>query len=316
MKALILAAVMMGWSAGFISAQSSSDADKIQVSAYVAENSGVPPAATKTLDNKLRNVITAVGFGAAENQRFILTAHVTTLSEDVTPSAPPMYAYTLSFNLYLGDGMTGTLYSSTQVEAKGVGPTKDKAYLQALKALNPRDPAITGFVKEGKEKIIDYYNANGEAILKNAQTLANNQQYDEALWELSSIPQACSAYYEKATQLMAKVYDKQVADEGASMLAEAQAVWNAGLDRDAADKAGRILAGINPKSPAYAKAQQLHSQIGARVKEIDKREWNLEMKKQQDATDIQKATIKAARDVAVAYAKNQPRPVYHVHYWW
>lgn len=292
------------------------DADKIPISAYVAENSGVPPAATKVLDSKLRNLITSVGFGSAEKQRFILTAHVTTLTEDVTPTAPPMYAYTLSFDLYIGDGMTGTLFASTQVEAKGVGPTKDKAYLQALKALNPRDPAIKEFVKTGKDKIIEYYNMNGESIIKNATSLANNQNYDQAIWELSSIPQGCTALYGKATQLMAEFYNKQIAEEGAYMLSEAQSIWSAGRDREAADKAGAILSGINPQSPSYAKAQKLYAEISARIKEMDKREWAFELKKQQDEIDLQKATIKAARDVAVAYAENQPQPVYHVHYWW
>lgn len=291
------------------------DADKIQVSAYVAENCGVPPAATKVLDSKLRKVITSVGFGASEKQRFILTAHVTILSEDVTPTAPPMFAYTLSFNLYIGDGLTGTLFASTQVEAKGVGTTKDKAYLQALKDLNPRDPAIKEFVKEGKDKIIEYYNLNGESIIKHAVTLANNQDYEAALTELATIPQACTALYDKATNLMAEFYDKMIDEEGATILAEAQGVWNAGHDREAADKAGAILAGINPQCSSYAKAQKLFKEIGERVKELDSREWALELKKQQDEIDLQKATIQAARDVAVAYAENQPQPVYNI-YWW
>lgn len=314
MKILKLLTAILILSAGSAIAQNS-DADKIQVSAYVAPNSGVPPAATKVLDSKLRNVITAVGFGASDNQRFILTAHVTPLSEDVTQTTPQMYAYTLSFNLYIGDGYTGTLYSSAQVVAKGIGPTKDKAYLQALKAVNPRDQALAQFVKEGKEKIIEYYNLNGEAILKKAMTLANNQDYDGALVELNSIPMACTSLHERASNLIKDVYGKQINEEGAKMLAQAQSVWNAARDREAADKAGAILAGINPQSSAYAQAQKLSAEMGARVKELDNREWAFEMKQQQDAVNLKKASIKAARDVAVAKAQNQPKTVYRI-YWW
>jgi hypothetical protein len=40
------------------------------------------------------------------------------------------------------------------------------------------------------------------------------------------------------------------------------------------------------------------------------------MKQQQDDVDIQKATIKAARDIGVAYGNNQPDVVYKVYGWW
>lgn len=237
LKSLLLALVFCA--AGAMA--QSSEADKIQVAPYVAPNCGCPPAATKALDAKLRNVITAVGFGTSNTDRFILTAHVSILTEDVTPTAPPMYAYTLSIDLYIGDGLTGNLFASTQVETKGVGPTKDKAYLQALKALNPRDPSIKEFVRIGKDKIIDYYNCNGESILNHAVALANNQDYDAALAELNSIPMACTSLYSRASDLMVEFYTKQAEENNASLLAEAQAIWSAGNDRDAADRAGQIL---------------------------------------------------------------------------
>lgn len=291
------------------------DSKRISISAYVAPNCGVPQASEKVLEGKLNNVITASGFGAELNQRFILTSRVNVLSEDVTETAPPMFVYNLSFDLYIGDGVTGTLYASTQVAAKGVGNTKEKAYLMALKSLNPRDPALKSFVEDGKSKIIDYYNTNGAAIIKKAGTMAANQQYDEALWELSAIPEACTAYYNQANDMIVSVYQQQITNEGASMLAEAQAIWNAAQDREAADRAGEILARINPQSPAYKQAQQLHSTISARIKALDAREWSFQLQQQRDATAIKKAQLSAARDVAVAWAKNQPKTVYKV-YWW
>ena len=292
-----------------------SDADKIEVSAYVAPNSGVPKASEKVLEGKLNNIITSAGFGATANQRFILTTKVNIITEDVTPTTPPMYAYTLSFDLYLGDGETGALFTSTQVEAKGVGNTKDKAYMQALKAINPRDPGMKQFLEEGKLKIIDYYEKNGSSIIKHAQTLANNQDFDGAIYELSTIPSACTALYEQANSLIQKYYAEQITQQGNADLAEAQAIWSAGMDRDAADRAGAVLAKINPQSPAYVKAQSLSKEIAARVKAIDQREWNLTLQKQKDETEVKKAQLQAARDVAVAYAKNQPKVVYRIHWW-
>lgn len=288
---------------------------KIAVSAYVAPNSGVPKSADKVLETKLKNLISAAGFASSANTRFILTAHVTTLTEDVTATAPPQYAYTLSFNLYFGDGVSGNLYSSADFETKGVGTSKEKAYQMALKALNPRNPEFKKMIVDGEQKVIEYYNANGNAIIQEAQTLANNQQYDDALWVLDEIPSVCTDLYQRANELKMSFYQKLIAEEGAKALAEARAAWNAGQDREAANRAGAILATINPQSPAYSEAVALSNQIAARVKALDEREWNYKLQEQKNAADIQKAQIKAIRDIGVAKAQNQPKTIYKV-YWW
>lgn len=299
-------------SLGLLYAQES---QKVAVSAYVAENCGVPLNSQMVLQNKLTQLISGCGFSNELNSRFILTAKVDILTEDVTATTPALYAYTLSYNFYIGDGVTGTLFASTNVEAKGAGKSKDKAYMQALKAVSPRDPALRGFIQEGKQKIIEYYRLNGPSIIKRAQTLAQNQQYDEAMWELSLIPEACTDLYNQANDLMVSIYQEQITQEGQSMLAEARSVWAAGQDREAADKAGAILARINPQSPAYKDAQVLSSQIASRVKALDSREWAFKLQQQRDYTDIRKAEVQAARDIAVTWAQNQPKTVYKI-YWW
>ena len=291
------------------------DMNAIALTPYVADNSGVPPASTKALETKLTNLITAAGMKASPNQRFILTGHVVVLTEDVTPTAPPQYVYTLGINLYMGDGMTGNLYSSADFEAKGVGNTKDKAYLMALKNLNPRDPRLKAMLQEGEQKIIDYYLSQGPSIISSAQALANNQEYDQALYVLDQIPSACPDLYAKANEVKMQIYNKQIAEDGASALAEARSIWSAGQDRAAADRAGAILATINPQSPAYKEAQTLSTQIAAKIKAMDDREWNFKLQQQKDETALKKQALQAARDVAVERARNQPKTIYKI-YWW
>mgnify|MGYP000958965733 CR=1 FL=1 len=57
-------------------------------------------------------------------------------------------------------------------------------------------------------------------------------------------------------------------------------------------------------------------QIIKRIKEIDNREWNFVVKKQQDNVNITNARIKAARDVGVSYGTNQPKETYNIRSWW
>lgn len=287
----------------------------IAVSPYVASDSGVPNSAEAVLENKLRNLITGSGMIADANQRFILTAQVTPLSEDVTDTAPVKYVYTLSVNLYFGDGISGKLFTSANFETKGVGNSKSKAYLAALKSLSPGDSNLKSMLKDAQAKVIDYYTSQGPSLLSQAQAAANMQNYDEAFFLLDQIPSACPDLFEKANEMKMQIYHTAIAEDGERELAQARAIWNAGQDRDAADRAGQILAKINPQSPAFKEAQALHNQISSRIKAIDDREWNFELQKQKDETSVRREQLRAVKDIAVAKAKNQPKTIYHIRWW-
>ncbi len=63
---------------------------------------------------------------------------------------------------------------------------------------------------------------------------------------------------------------------------------------------------------------KLSAKIETRVKELDSREWKLALKIQQDDVDLEKASIKSARDIGVAYGSNQPKTItsYNISGWW
>lgn len=289
---------------------------QINVSPYIDETSEIPASVEKVVYGKLGSVITSCGFGNVANQRFVLVPKASVVTEDVTETAPTMYAYTLNINLCIGDGVTGTLFSSKNVQVKGVGTSKGKAYMQAFNTLNGRDAELKAFVEKAKEKILQYYQLNGASILQHAKTLAGKQEFDAAIDELSSIPSACGPLYTQANQLMLNFYNKMLAQEGDKMLAQATAIWNASQDADAAERAGELLSQINPQSPAYAKAKVLFASIKKRISALDAREWKYKLQEQRNEHALNQARIAAARAIGTAWAKNRPRIVYHVHNWW
>ena len=61
---------------------------------------------------------------------------------------------------------------------------------------------------------------------------------------------------------------------------------------------------------------KLSADIAKRVKELDQREWNFQLKQQQDDVDLQKASIKAIRDIGVAYGEHQQPVTYNIRTWW
>lgn len=295
--------------------QTMDDAARIALSAYMDPSSSIPNNAKKTLKDRMQKIITKNGMGSAKNTRFIMTANVRELNLEKSETAPVIYIYDLEVNLYIGDGIDGTLFSSCSLEVKAAGDSKDKAYMAALKKIKASDPQYQSFINEGKKKIVDYYTAKCDFIITQAQTKAKNQDFDAAIAELMQVPDVCKECYDKCMAAAQPIYQEKINQEGAKLLAEARGVWSAGQDVDAAEAAAAILAQVNPQSSAFAGAESLNAEMAKRVKELDKREWDFMLKQQQDEVDLEKASIKAIRDIGVAYGENQQPTTYNVVWW-
>ena len=73
----------------------------------------------------------------------------------------------------------------------------------------------------------------------------------------------------------------------------------------------RYLSQIDPGSSSYQAAKDLGKKMSASVKA----DYDFETKeKYRNAVALEQQRIKAARDVAVAWAKNQPKTIVH-HNW-
>ena len=295
--------------------QTMDDAARIALSAYMDPSSSIPNNAKKTLKDRMQKIITKNGMGSAKNTRFIMTANVRELNLEKSETAPVIYIYDLEVNLYIGDGIDGTLFSSCSLEVKAAGDSKDKAYMAALKKIKASDPQYQTFINEGKKKIVDYYTAKCDFIITKAQTKAKNQDFDAAIAELMQVPDVCKECYDKCMAAAQPIYQEKINQEGVKLLAEARGVWSAGQDVAAAEAAAAILAQVNPQSSAFAGAESLNAEMAKRVKELDKREWDFMLKQQQDEVDLEKASIKAIRDIGVAYGENQQPTTYNVVWW-
>ena len=312
---LIIACLMASITFAQEQIQTMDDAARIALSAYMDPSSSIPNNAKKTLKDRMQKIITKNGMGSAKNTRFIMTANVRELNLEKSETAPVIYIYNLEVNLYIGDGIDGTLFSSCSLEVNAAGDSKEKAYMAALKKIKASDPQYQTFINEGKKKIVDYYIAKCDFIITQAQTKAKNQDFDAAIAELMQVPDVCKECYDKCMAAAQPIYQEKINQEGAKLLAEARGVWSAGQDVAAAEAAAAILAQVNPQSSSFAGAESLNAEMAKRVKELDKREWDFMLKQQQDEVDLEKASIKAIRDIGVAYGENQQPTTYNVVWW-
>lgn len=289
------------------------DIGRIVLSTYVDSNGEVPEYAAEVMKNKLRQIASKNGVaGNSADQRFVITANLIELTKDITPTAPPKVALTISPTLYIGDAVTGELYASCQLpNAKGVGDNDTKAYLNAIKAINANSSAVVECINEGKRKIIEYYNSQIDFILAEANSLMNSENYDEAMAKLAAVPTVCKEAYEKALGKIQEVYQKKIDVAGEKLYNEAYAQWNTAKTKESALRVVELLAEINPLSAAATKGRTLvqsveshHSEIEAHRRAVEERNWAFKMKQYEDKHDIEVTKMGYDYDVQMEMAKN------------
>ena len=296
------------------------DIARIVLSSYIpSQIANLPQEASNLLLTKLDKIATQKGMGGGRNSsRFIITANIVVIDKEITPTAPPQHMYNLEVSFYIGDAVDGIKFSTISNNYLGIAPSETKAYIAALNQIKPTDKIFNQFLEDGKNKIIEYYNSKCDFYLKEAQTLTSKGQYDGAIATLVSIPEVCKECYEKAMDAVGPIYKQQIERQCKKDLMEANRLWSTNQDYYGAEQASKSLANIDPNSSCYNEAKLLNDKIATRIKEIDQREWSFQLKQQQDDVDLQKAEIKSARDIGVAYGSNQPKTIttYNVQGWW
>lgn len=236
-----------------------SDKDRLAISVYLPDQvEGIPAIAQNNITNKLNSLVVNNGMGNADfNNRFILTANVSVLTKDITPTAPPMHAYTLELTLFIGDGIEGNLFATTSTTLKGVGKNENKAYLAALKNFNIRGPQYQGFFDKGKQKILEFYEAECNRIITEAEGLAAQKKFEESLFTLSTIPNVVLECYYKGIDKSVEVFKQKLEYECQQNISNANSL----IAQDKWDEAAQLLGMYTPDMDCYAEVSELLKKI-------------------------------------------------------
>jgi len=312
MKKLIIIGAFLISTVLMAQEQGVGNGNSIALGAHIPEQAeGIPATARRMLINKLGQIITKNGVSDTADSRFILVPNITVLSKNITPTAPPKVALNLEVTLYVGDGIEGDLFNSRSFLFKGVGTNETKAYISALRGLNPNNSKVQQFITASKNKVVTYFNENCAKVIKEIDILESQNEFGKALLKLSSIPLSSSCF-NKVDSKFKTLYKKMIDKDCKKKLTLATAVWATNQDVNAANKAGALLASIEPSSKCFKGVNTLYTKIAKRVKTITDRPWTVYLQK----AEMQKDIIKAARDIGVAYGKNQPRyPFYNIEGW-
>ena len=307
------------------------DIGRITIHAYVPEGEELPYEAHKLLTTKLSQIVTANGIADNENfVRFVLTAKVNVITKDIVAGPPQRISQKLDITLLLGDIEEDKVYSQLTISAVGVGQSYEKSFISAFKNINPTNKAISSFLQEGKEKVIGYYQTHCEDLIAEAKKQASMQNYEDALMLLTSIPDVCTNCFDEAARIAAPIYTDMIDERGLELLNQARSVWANKPTREGAREATHLISQINFAASCQPQAITLLRDITVKMKEIDCREWEHQMQVYQDSIErekrqweqnvreyedrvqTQRMYIKAARDVAITYARNQPKVITRV----
>jgi len=315
------------------------DFGRITLNTFISDELNLPKDAKRILETKLTQIASNQGMGGnSANPRFIITASVNILSKDIISGPPMMIAQNLSLTIYIADAIEQKVYSSSTIELKGVGTNEDKAFITAFKKINPRHPELEILLKESKEKIIAFYDSQCDFIMKEADGLLSREKYEEAIYNLSLVPEVCKECYVKCYEKIGEVYQKKIDSECLSILTKANGMWSSKATSDNALLIADVLSEINPNASCSTDANSLIQDIERKLRADEKARWDFKMKQYDDQLNFEKERMRIAeeksirddemrerqssrdfevdklrvdayREVASEYARNQPKKV-------
>ena len=266
------------------------------------------PQVESYLTNRLRNLVLGAGeYSSLSDGQFAIALSYNTLDKQIVGGTPIKIVYNINVSLLIVDLKGQTIYSSYNVDLKGIGNNETKALINCFRGLNNGNEGIERFVQEGKRRVIDYYDKNFIQIISKAKVDADMKNYDAAIYSLLSIPE-CSKGYSAALKMLPVVYRQFVNQHCNENLAQARAAWYASPNSDGASIAGVYLSEIYPDASCYGDAVQLFKEIRKQMGE----EWKFVMKQYNDAIALERQQMNMMRDIAMAYAQNQSKETFNI----
>ena len=133
------------------------DFGRVVLNTYLADNISLPIESRNLLMTKLNQITTNNGMGGSQsNPRFIITVNINIGYKDIIAGPPQMIAQNFDITFFVGDAIANIIFSNTTISLKGVGTNENKAFIDALKSINPKNKELVNFLEDGKAKIVNY----------------------------------------------------------------------------------------------------------------------------------------------------------------
>jgi hypothetical protein len=193
---------------------------KVKLTVMIPNDQGLSSSENSALESKIIQMVAANGIGGiGGNPRFIVAPIVNILKRDVSSTAPIRYSIHYEVLFYVADILSGNVYGTYEMKFIGVESSEPRAFLTGFNQLNPNDAGFQKFLSSSQEKILKYYIENGDKIIAEANTLANQKKYSQAISLLESIPMEAEITYSKGLKEITSIFQKYLDNECQTVLA-------------------------------------------------------------------------------------------------
>jgi hypothetical protein len=233
------------------------DVGRIGFFTDVVTNDEFQGSAKQNVFKKIDRMLLKSSMGSSVDDRFGLVVVPYINTKEKTTTTPPKYFYDIDVNVYAVDYQEKTqlgLYTFDGL--KGINANKQRALIASFRDFKPTR-GFSEFIEDVKQKIIEYYNTQCDFIIKESETLASNDQFDEAITKLSSVPQISKNCFDNAQGKLVEIYQMKLERECQALVSEAESLIAQEQYKNAASVLKTILPGIS----CYDKASQLIKKV-------------------------------------------------------
>ena len=175
--------------------------------------------------------------------------------------------------------------------------------------------------------------------------MVSQGNYDGAIYNLSLIPEVCQDCYYECLDLTTNYYQQKIDTDCAKKLQESNAIWAAGRNGAAAQNCAEILKTVYPTANCQADLKAFNAKVSSKLAADEKKAWEFRMKQYEDNVakekekmrtakekserddayrekqagrnlELDKLKVNAYREIAITYAKNQPKTVTYNNIYW
>lgn len=287
-------------------AQSSSDVGKISISVVMPENvEGLDIYQLSKMETKITQIVNSVGLaGNGNNNNFVIYPKFAIYESDMVEGGMQnINVVKCEWSLFIKQVDNNIIYASISIPLKGYGKEKGNAITDAISKINTNTKEFSSFIQTGKKKILDYYNLKCQDIITKSESLVKMQDYEQAIGFLMSVPEEVSCY-NKIQEKTIDAYKSYQNQKCITQLQEAKTTLAKNQYQEALD----ILSLIDPSTKCFTETQLLIKKAEVKVDAQAKTQFALRMKIYNDTIALEKQRIQAAKEMAIEYYRNQPKP--------
>jgi hypothetical protein len=273
--------------------------------------SKLPEGSLSILTIKINNIVAKSGIGGNNfsNPRFVLYTKFVTTKKNFISGISSGVSISAELYLHIGDAFGKTIFASYIIPAKGYGFNLESAMSDAIKNIDTDQPKIQEFVADGLFKINNYFTNQCPLIIAKSKALASEQKYDEAIFNLYTVPESSNICYIEAAGLVKDIYKLKIEEESATYLRKAKLIWSSSQQSSSIREILVLLDKVNPIAKSFSEIDPFILEINKKVESNNTRDWleKLEIRKQELEKDkiklsLEKDQLEAIKQISIAYA--------------